>query len=340
MVKHGAAAYTFAVVLALGVLAAIPAAVQSIGVCYGTLGSSLPSASDVVQLYQANGITGMRKYTPYGDVLRALGGTSIGLILDTGNDDLANLAASLDNAAAWVKTNIQSNNNVNFKYIAVGNEVPDQGGDTKNILPAMKNIDAALLNAGISGIKVSTAVHSGVTKGFPPSKGTFSDKGSHMPPIVQYLAGTGAPLLANVYPYFAYKGDMTNIALDYALFTFPGTKVQDNGNAYQNLFDAMVDTFYSALESAGARNVPIVVSESGWPSAGGDGTTETADNAKTYNQNLINHIRTGKGTPKRPGAMEAYIFAMFNENQKGPLETEKHFGLFNSNKSPAYNINF
>lgn len=341
MAEHRAAAYMSAVALVLAVLAVIPAAVQSIGVCYGTNGDGLPSASDVVQLYKSNGITGMRKYTPYGNVLQALGGTNIALILDTGNENLASLAASASNAAAWVEANIQSHTNVNFKYIAVGNEVPQQGGNTKDILPAMKNIDAALSNAGITGVKVSTAVHSGVTAGFPPSQGTFSvDNGSHMPPIARYLASTGAPLLANVYPYFAFKDPSSGIDISYALFTFPGTRVQDGGNAYQNLFDAMVDTFYSALENAGAGRVPIVVSESGWPSAGGDGMTETAGNAQTYNQNLINHIRTGKGTPKRPVAIEAYIFAMFNENNKGGAETEKHFGLFNPNKTPAYKINF
>uniref|UniRef100_A0ACD5WJZ9 Uncharacterized protein n=1 Tax=Avena sativa TaxID=4498 RepID=A0ACD5WJZ9_AVESA len=159
-----------------------------------------------------------------------------------------------------------------------------------------------------------------------------------MPPIAQYLATTGAPLLANIYPYFSYKGDTTNIRLDYALFTAPATVVtDDNGNQYQNLFDALVDTMYSALESAGATSVPIVVSESGWPSAG-DGTVATAGNAQTYNQNLINHV--GKGTPKRPGAIETYIFAMFNENGKKGNDTEKHFGLFNTDKSRAYKINF
>jgi hypothetical protein len=29
---------------------------------------------------------------------------------------------------------------------------------------------------------------------------------------------TGAPLLANVYPYFAYKGEPGNISLDFATF--------------------------------------------------------------------------------------------------------------------------
>ncbi|KAL6613826.1 hypothetical protein ACP70R_036096 [Stipagrostis hirtigluma subsp. patula] len=31
-------------------------------------------------------------------------------------------------------------------------------------------------------------------------------------------------------------------------------------------------------------------------------------------QNLINHA--AMGTPKKPGALETFLFAMFNENQK------------------------
>uniref|UniRef100_A0ACD5XE14 Uncharacterized protein n=1 Tax=Avena sativa TaxID=4498 RepID=A0ACD5XE14_AVESA len=329
---HRAAAYIFAVALALGVLAAVPSAVESIGVAYGVNGDNLPSASDVVQLYKSKGITGMRIYFPDSNALKALSGSGINLIIDTGNDQLSNLAASASNAAAWVKANIQAYQGLTIKYIAVGNEV--SGGDTQLILPAMKNVNAALSAAGLGGIKVSTAVQSGVTAGYPPSQGTFS--ASHMGPIAQYLATTGAPLLANIYPYFSYVGNQASIDIKYALFTSSGTVVQDGSNAYQNLFDALVDTFYSALGSAGAGNVKIVVSESGWPSAGG--TAASAANAQTYNQNLINHV--GKGTPKRPGAIETYIFAMFNENKKTGDETEKHFGLFNSDKSPAYSIKF
>uniref|UniRef100_A0ACD5VN97 Uncharacterized protein n=1 Tax=Avena sativa TaxID=4498 RepID=A0ACD5VN97_AVESA len=337
MARHGAAAYyyMFAVALALGVLAAIPAEVQSIGVAYSVNGNGdgLPSASDMVKLYQSNGITSMRLYFPDGDILRALGGTNISLILDVGNDQLASLAASASSAASWVKANVQPHDDVNIKYITVGNEVG--GNDTENILPAMQNMNGALSAAGLGGtIKVSTAVQSGVATGFPPSQGAFS--ASYIGTIAQYLASTGAPLLANVYPYFSYVDNQPNIDINYALFTSPGAVVQDGDNAYQNLFDALVDTFYSALESAGAGSVEVVVSESGWPSVGG--TAATKANAQTYNQNLINHV--GKGTSKRPGGIEAYIFAMFNEDNKTGAKTEKHFGLFNLDKSPAYPINF
>ncbi|XP_044978365.1 glucan endo-1,3-beta-glucosidase GIII-like [Hordeum vulgare subsp. vulgare] len=337
MAKQGVLAPMLAVALvAIVALAAFPA-VHSIGVCNGVIADNLPAPSDVVKLYQSKGIKAMRIYAPESNVLKALSGTGIGLLMDVGNGALSGLANDPSAAPAWVKANIQPYQGVSFRYIAVGNEVMDSAGQ-KTILPAMKNMQKALVDAGLSGgVKVSTSVRFDVvTDTFPPSNGVFADL-DYMGPILDFLASTGAPLLANVYPYFAYKGDPQNIKLNYATFA-PGTTVNDDGNGltYTNLFDAMVDSIYAALEDANKPGVKLVVSESGWPSASGFGAT--AQNAQAYNQGLINHV--GNGTPKRPGPLETYIFAMFNENQKDGEETEKNFGLFKPDKSPAYSITF
>jgi len=323
------------------IVTSIPTAVDSIGVCYGVVGNNLPSRSDVVQLYRSRGITGMRIYFPDRQALDALRGSGIALILDTGNDDdvLARLASSASTAASWVQTNVRPYYPaVNMKYIAVGNEVQGAAAQAR-ILPAMRNLDAALAAAGLGGsIKVSTSVRfDAVASSFPPSSGVFAQ--GYMADVARYLAGTGAPLLANVYPYFAYRGNPRDISLGYATFRPGSTTVRDGGNGltYTNLFDAMVDAVVAALEKAGAPNVRVVVSESGWPSAGG--FAASVDNARSYNQGLIDHV--GRGTPKRPGAaLETFIFAMFNENQKGGDPTERNFGLFYPNKQPVYPIRF
>ncbi|GJM91919.1 hypothetical protein PR202_ga08341 [Eleusine coracana subsp. coracana] len=327
--------------LVIGVLATIlTGGVQSIGVCNGMIGNDLPSPQDVVQLYRSKGISNMRIYAPHSDVMEALRGSGIGLVLGVDNGDILGLAASQASAASWVQTNVSPfYPGVNITYISVGNEVQQDGVVATSILSAMQNLEAALAAAGISGhIKVSTCVRLDViTNSFPPSMATFA-KPNYMPNIVLHLATTGAPLLVNVYPYFAYRDNQKDISLNYATFQ-PGTTVRDDGNGlvYTNLFDAMVDAIHAALEKAKAPSVRVVVSESGWPSAGG--TAASVQNAQAYNQGVINHV--GKGTPKKPDEpLEAYLFAMFNENQKPGELTERNFGFFYPSQSPVYPITF
>nr|AAB86541.1 glucanase [Oryza sativa Indica Group] len=334
MARKQGIASMLTIALIIGAFASAPTTVQSIGVCYGVLGNNLPSRSEVVQLYKSKGINGMRIYYPDKEALNALRNSGIALILDVGEQQLSYLAASSSNAAAWVRDNVKPYYPaVNIKYIAVGNEV--ESGATNNILPAIRNVNSALASSGLGAIKVSTAVKFDIiSNSYPPSAGVFRDAYMKNRAL---LATPARRCSANVYPYFAYRGNPRDISFNYATFR-PGTTVRDpnNGFTYTNLFDAMVDAVYAALEKAGAGNVKVVVSESGWPSAGGFGAS--VDNARAYNQGLIDHV--GRGTPKRPGPLEAYIFAMFNENQKNGDPTERNFGFFYPNKSPVYPIRF
>ncbi|XP_068662231.1 glucan endo-1,3-beta-glucosidase-like [Aristolochia californica] len=313
---------------------------QSIGVCYGMVADNLPQAQEVIDLYKSHNIGKLRLYSPSHDALEALRGTDIEVLVDVPNENLQEFASSSSAASTWVDNNIRTFwPDVRFKYIAVGNELIPSN-NAQFILGAMQNIHKALESAGLKdNIKVSTAVSMTVLKtSFPPSEGAFGDDQlEYLVPIARFLVGTGAPFLANVYPYFSYLGNPSDISLPYALFTASSVIVHDGSLGYQNLFDAMVDALYSALERVDASNVEVVVSESGWPSQGS--AAASYENARNYNQNLIRHVHGG--TPKRSGSpIETYLFAMFNENQKPGEETEQHFGLFYPSKEPVYSIDF
>ncbi|KAK9291720.1 hypothetical protein L1049_019669 [Liquidambar formosana] len=204
----------------------------------------------------------------------------------------------------------------------------------------MQNLHAALKAANLN-VQVTTAVSLqvlGVSS--PPSSGAFSDSAAAiMGPITKFLADNQSPLMINVYPYFAHVSDPKNIRLDFALFNQKGDSMTDGDLKYTNLFDAMVDATYAALEKAGGATVGIVVSESGWPSAG-NGDFTTIGNAQTYVNNLVAHVSSGMGTPKRPGkSVETYLFAIFNENLK-PAGAEQNFGLYYPDMSEVYHVDF
>ncbi|KAL3379517.1 hypothetical protein AABB24_000293, partial [Solanum stoloniferum] len=314
---------------------------QPIGVCYGKIANNLPLDQDVINLYNSNGIKNMRIYYPDTNVFNALKGSDIEIILDVPNQDLEALA-NTSSANCWVQDNIISNfPDVKFKYIAVGNEV-DPGTNTGQyaqfVGPAMKNVYNALTSAGLHDqIKVSTTTYSGLlTNTYPPSASIFREEyKSFINPIIEFLARNNLPLLANIYPYFGHIYNTNNVPLSYALFNDQGT----NAAGYQNFFDALLDSMYFAMEKLGGKNIEIIVSESGWPSKGHPAAT--MENAQIYYTNLINHVKGGTGTPKKPGStIETYLFAMFDENQKNGQPSEQHFGLFYPDQRVKYQLNF
>ncbi|TYH64702.1 hypothetical protein ES332_D06G004700v1 [Gossypium tomentosum] len=265
-------------------------------------------------------------YAPDKTALRALGGTNIKLLLDVSNPRLEYLAASQANADRWVQDNIRRYTTVNFRYVAIGNEVKPQDPFARFLFPAMQNVHKAIVKAGLGNqIKVSTATFFGAMEvSYPPSQGKLrGDYQQLLGPVITFLRNNHK--ICSLATLINHKS--TNAT------TIKINRDTDGPYLYQNLFDAMLDAFYAALERAGGGSLDIVVSESGWPSAGG--TDTSVNNAKTYKTNLVRH-----GTPRKPGkAIEVYLFAMFDEKNKEPAY-EKHWGLFFPSKQEKYPISF
>nr|CAD1825082.1 unnamed protein product [Ananas comosus var. bracteatus] len=279
---------------------------------------------------------------PNPEVQNALQLQDLKVAVGVRNEDIPNIAANQTAADKWVSTNISPYNDSGIQYVVVGNEVI--GSDLgKYVAPAMANLRNSLNSVKLVAIRVTTSVYTGVlSMSSPPSQGTFSPSVvDDMTAIVSFLNNLPPEnpqhvIMVNVHPYFAYAADPEHISLEYALFTATSPVVRDGNLDYYNLFDAMVDAFYAALEKIGGASIEVVVSETGWPSAG-NGNFTTIELAKTYNKNFMNHIASS-GTPKRPNiSTVGFIYEMFNEDQK-PAGVEQNFGLFYPSGQPVYNI--
>ncbi|KAJ8767456.1 hypothetical protein K2173_017500 [Erythroxylum novogranatense] len=168
-------------------------------------------------------------------------------------------------------------------------------------------------------------IFSRITVGYEVIPGTFA---ANVAPAIQSLQNS---LDANIVTRIKLF-----IFLDHAIFNTTSPLVTDVNLNYYNLFDAMVDAFYSAVERFGVTDIKLVVSDTGWPSDG-NGNFTTKELASTYNKNVINHVVTNV-TPKRPGTeIETFIFALFNEDQKPP-GVEQNFGLFYPTLEPVYDV--
>nr|GEY69654.1 glucan endo-1,3-beta-glucosidase-like [Tanacetum cinerariifolium] len=89
-------------------------------------------------------------------------------------------------------------------------------------------------------------------------------------------AGTPATandwLQANIFAHVSadqirYINNPQLVSLDSALFR-PGNVLNDQGLVYDNLFDQTIDAFIYAMEREGFGGIPVVVTETGWPTAG------------------------------------------------------------------------
>ncbi|XP_057786520.1 glucan endo-1,3-beta-glucosidase 3-like [Salvia miltiorrhiza] len=334
-------------ILLISLVSAADAATGAIGVNYGRIANNLPSATRVVRLLKSQGIDRVKVYDSDPAVLKALAGSGIKLTVNLPNELLRSAARRASFAAAWVHDNIAAYHPATaIEAVAVGNEVfVDSHNTTRFLLPAMYNIQKALAKYNLDDvIKISSPIAlSALQTSYPSSAGSFRRDLVEpvFKPLLEFLRKTGSPLMINVYPFFAYESNADVIPLDYALFR-PNAGVVDAGNGlrYYSLFDAQIDAVFAAMSALKYDDVPIVVSETGWPSKGDSSELGASiSNAAAYNGNLVRRVLGGGGTPLRPKAnLTVFLFALFNENKKFGPTSERNFGLFYPDERKVYDI--
>lgn len=265
------------------------------------------------------------------------------LIPGVPNSDLAKLAS---NDATTLKKIVTALTPYSSKIAAimVGNEPLLENASVYGPLlgPALTNLNAALIKAGIKTL-LSVPFNSGIESvSWPPSSGTFSPSyNTYLTAVCSFLQSTNSFFTINIYPYYAHMGNKADVPLDYCLFTKKNPQFNDPNNnlPYYNIFDAMYDATVSALNNLGYGSLPLVVGETGWPTAGNPtgSTAASVANATTFNQNLVNHVKSGNGTPANPNAvLQTFLFEMYDENLKTGNAIEKHWGVYKNTTGNTY----
>ncbi|XWS52342.1 hypothetical protein CRYUN_Cryun11dG0059700 [Craigia yunnanensis] len=322
--------------------------VSGIGVNWGTQSSHPLPPDTIVRLLRDNGFQRVKLFDADYGTLKALGKSGIEVMVGIPNDMLASVGGSMKAAEKWVAKNVSAHitsNNVNIRYVAVGNEpfLETYNGSYLGItFPALRNIQSALVKAGLgSQVKVTVPLNADVyaSSSDYPSGGDFrADIHDLMLTIVNFLSVSGAPFTVNIYPFISLYTD-PNFPVEYAFFDGNASPINDGGTLYYNMFDANLDTLAHALQKNGFANLPIIVGEIGWPTDGD--RNANIEYARRFNQGFMSHISGGRGTPIRPGPIDAYLFSLIDEDVKSiaPGNFERHWGVFTFDGQAKYPLN-
>jgi hypothetical protein len=233
----------------------------------------------------------------------------------------------------------------NDRYVAVGNEpfLTSYSGQFQSfVVPALLNLQQSLVKANLAGyVKLVVPCNADAYESSLPSQGAFRPELTQiMTQLVSFLNSNGSPFVVNIYPFLSLYGN-SDFPQDYAFFEGSTHPVTDGSNVYNNAFDGNFDTLVAALNKLGYGQMPIVIGEVGWPTDGAIGANLTA--ARVFNQGLIKHVLSNKGTPLRPDAppMDIYLFALLDEGAKSilPGNFERHWGIFSFDGQAKYALN-
>ncbi|KAF5456921.1 hypothetical protein F2P56_026338 [Juglans regia] len=338
----------FSLAIGLVSLCLMVCTVSGIGANWGTQASHPLPPDTVVRLLRDNGFQKVKLFDADYGALRALGKSGIEVMVGIPNDMLQSLASSVKAAEKWVAKNVSTHittNNVNIRYVAVGNEPfleTYNGSFLKTTFPALQNVQSALIKAGLSNqVKVTVPLNADVyasSTGLPSGGDFRADIHDLMLAIVKFLSDNSGPFTVNIYPFISLYID-PDFPVEYAFFDGNATPLNDGGTSYYNMFDANYDTLVWALQKNGFGNLPIIVGEIGWPTDGDRNANRMY--AQRFNQGFMSHISGGRGTPMRPVTVDAYLFSLIDEDAKSidPGNFERHWGVFTYYGVPKYPLN-
>ncbi|XP_060213436.1 glucan endo-1,3-beta-glucosidase 8-like isoform X1 [Lycium barbarum] len=337
--------------LILGIVAFITMARRclSVGVNWGTMASHQLPPESVVKMLKENGFEKVKLFEADDKILSALIGSDIEVMLAIPNYMLQDMSTDPGLAASWIDANVSTyayTRGVKIRYVAVGNEPFLQtynGTYLHCTLPALRNVQEAINHAGL-GPKVKAIVPLNADIYYSPYSNPVPSAGDFRPEIrdlaiqiVQYLHSNDAPFVVNIYPFLSlYENNY--FPLEYAFFNASNKPINDGNYLYTNVFDANFDTLAWSLKKAGFPDMKIIVGEVGWPTDGNKNAN--TENAKRFNQGLIQHALSGEGTPARKGKIDVYLFSLIDENTKSiaPGSFERHWGIFEFDGKPKYEL--
>jgi hypothetical protein len=97
----------------------------------------------------------------------------------------------------------------------------------------------------------------------------------------------------------------------------------------------MVDAVVSSMAFAGYETIPVIVTETGWPSAGNE-LDANSGYAEIYLRGLVKHLKSGAGTPLlKDGVKAVYLYELFDKDGSG-----RNWGILYPNGSTKYRIDF
>ncbi|CAL5190080.1 unnamed protein product [Lathyrus oleraceus] len=351
---------TFSLYILLSLLPTTTTSLPSIGVTYSTFPTNRqeppprppPPPSSPPPPSQPDRITtameklklhSLRLEEPDPSIIRSLLYTNVSLFLTVPNYMVTPMANNRSVARAWVYTHVLPfYPRAKITTISVGNAFIDVYPEAvNNLLPAISNVHVSLRDLGIRKISVSTSFSfvTAVSSPFPPSSATFQEPPgvNLMGPLLQFLSDTNSSFLINLYPYNLYRL-RSEIPLGLALFQDYPFNFRDDfttGVRYRNLFDIMVDAVVSAMALAGYETIPVIVTETGWPSTGYE-LDANPGYAEIYLRGLVKHLKSGAGTPLlRDGVKGVYIYELFDKEGAG-----RNWGLLYPNGTTKYEVDF